>query len=955
MQTIFVFFFVILSSSSFSQDLSFLEPTFEDSQLELCKRKYNEGKKEGVLKQTPYEEDFKIDPEFTEQAWTWFYKESSKEMLFSGGLQFLAVFSTLAILYPIGKITGLRIRQEDIVKLLPINLSILTSLEMNPITTVYNSFHYLYSIAFHLGPTLLNKEERENIWVPMVEIRAKELEYESKKEHLPQDHKKRIEDIFENLKDRYQLSFELKKNEESKQSLYKDLETIDRILAIPQKTLSLDIDKERLERSLDFLEEEEKESLRKFVSSISYWSQDEQKSIERPFREAIYFRGAPGTGKKELAKELAKVFIPNQNSTSKETGLPIIFISANLASNAIEFLGTKSEDPADFKFDIHKEVYSLSEALTHLKKENQFKNALIVLDGIDDFLLNSDQNMKFFDEVFFDLEDPRIKLEDLRVDINTQDYNFILTGEVPLQQLSKNLNEKIEEISFPSISSERRMKIACKLFGKEASKYKKIRESDENLKNLIEGVQLDQKNNPGVNIFEKTIREFAPYLSNPYNTKSFNFSKKLDKNSLLYFSPYSRFQVTRELFEDSKNVHLPSLQKVIRNELDHFEKKRIFRQAQDPQNYSEREQFLRKINHLETMIHFPHKVTPFYEQEENLLNNVKSVLSLYPEKVRKSVLMQISNHITNSRFPSQSEDVSKIVLYFYGEPGTGKSYLVDELRKALNTEKIDLNIQSGKYSDFFGASHYDQFLLDFSSFSPFTKAMLRKGDKVPPKNSIVYIDEIDKVLNDMSASSEIKSSLNKLLDGDRKEFLTTDYEAPLDTSRYLFIFVGNNDIKKKDKHDANKKSIEDRLIKIKFEGFEYEAKQKIAKKYFLEKAQLHQIETHKEDLATIWKLVDYNSKVQEDKSLRDLNKAIDYFVTWLHKRDGDFPYIEVLKMIAANKDKKDSNNEFSKTRGSVKVQPLSDDQEEFRSEAWQRSIGSNFDDDSTFRPSGLGS
>ena len=263
-------------------------------------------------------------------------------------------------------------------------------------------------------------------------------------------------------------------------------------------------------------------------------------------------------------------------------------------------------------------------------------------------------------------------------------------------------------------------------------------------------------------------------------------------------------------------------------------------------------------------------------------------------------------HVADSQKPSLGSKVSKKVIYFYGEPGTGKSFLAEGLAKDLNLTLISFDFANGNLRELFGDNNYDPLFNQPSKLSIFTKALVNLNGLAPEKNAVIFINEVDSVLNNPHGafSENLKAMLLELLDPEVREYELRDLETSVDISRYLFILVGNEKIKSR----IQKSALDDRMTTlIHFEGFELEPKKEIARKYF--QAQLaeakYEGKAASEDFSLLDGLMTYSHEGLKQVSLRTPFRVIDLYVNALPKlQSGDlieFDYKAKLDLFSRDK------------------------------------------------------
>lgn len=178
-------------------------------------------------------------------------------------------------------------------------------------------------------------------------------------------------------------------------------------------------------------------------------------------KNAVYFLGAPGTGKTKLALELAEA-------------LDVPFINLSAAEKASELFGYQGSSSGRLE-DI-KELKRFTKELLGAKDSEgrRYLNGLIFIDEIDKPLNASgspfsgdayENNMlkeallKLFDP---DAKKSRIRLGDLGVEIDTSSYLIIAAGNAPIKESA--IASRLSTIVFPAFDYKDRLAIARRSF-----------------------------------------------------------------------------------------------------------------------------------------------------------------------------------------------------------------------------------------------------------------------------------------------------------------------------------------------------------------------------------------------------------------------------------------------------------------------------------------------------------
>jgi len=165
------------------------------------------------------------------------------------------------------------------------------------------------------------------------------------------------------------------------------------------------------------------------------------------------------------------------------------------------------------------------------------------------------------------------------------------------------------------------------------------------------------------------------------------------------------------------------------------------------------------------------------------------------DKAKKSLAVAAYNHF--KRMNGSKIKKSNVILI--GPTGCGKTYLVSNLAKILDVHFLSSDATQFTASGYTGRS-VESLLSDMYD--------LCENSKKKAQQSIIYIDEIDKIKKNSTASGPdinglgVQQSLLKLLEGSDVSFaskgsLSEEYDNTINTSNIMFIcsgaFVGLQD------------------------------------------------------------------------------------------------------------------------------------------------------------------
>ncbi len=206
---------------------------------------------------------------------------------------------------------------------------------------------------------------------------------------------------------------------------------------------------------------------------------------------------------------------------------------------------------------------------------------------------------------------------------------------------------------------------------------------------------------------------------------------------------------------------------------------------------------------------------------------------------------------------------------------------------------IELDLTGLSHSEIFGDNHFELAFSTPAKLSRFSRTFLNLDGEMHEMNGIVFINEVDKLLNNVHdpKAESIKTALLELLDSDRPEFRVNDLKLPFDVSRFLFVIVGNERIEST--------ALEDRMTIVEFEGYDLEAKQEIIKKHFLKQAAKINRTVAETHLQVVDALIKYSHTEKKHKSLRTPFKVIELYLEWLGSAKGEtsFNYQEKLDLF----------------------------------------------------------
>lgn len=940
--TLFVFFLIFTSFQVHANDLLEPEKEISSSVLEknnfsnedlykICKDSYKKAKDQTRLEGEKDDEDedsnieeineeYSISKEYLDRAREQFYAKQFNHMLlkFGSSATLFVLVSGAYVLY--------RKRIGDPIEsngqhLITVTLGTLAS-------AGYLVFDYL-SNNLLLGRSLSDTTEKfintgrsgieygiqflqnywtgekmPEIWNPEIEIEAARLRYFEVRDTLPKEYQHNIEDRFEKLttqfvgKEKSDNLFSLLNinDEGSRKTVYQSLKKIDRIMSIPQKIKPVEVDKEKLAALIENYSIETQKQIITFAENVSHRSKlDPKKKITKNLsREVLYLQGSSGTGKTYFIEHLAGVFYTELEGGKRDYGLPVIKVSLEEVDSISDLVGK-----IGFEENVNEGLLPLY--LSNLPKDNLYKNAFIYFDEADKFLNgeNAESVRSYFIKEFFNLSTRKLRFHTLGINAPIDSYNLVLVGNAPIFDSSGAFMERMSPVEFPGFEINKKTKITCDAFGKEIAMLPDFTDSEiENqLQLILSGIKADQKR-PGVRTILKTLHGYIGHLSNPANrNKPFDFVERLNKNSLAFSDPYGRYEMLLKKFNSIKSSLTESIVNRLKYHFDNIRDGGLLNEAMRPKNTEDRKNLLNYLDNIETVMDLPRKVKDLSPNKAAIMDRLNELLRLYPEEIKEPIQDAVDLHTAMSSNKGKTT-VTKNILYLWGEPGTGKSYLAEHLAQLMDLDFIEVDLKGAKYEDIFGTSYFEFKHSTTEKLSRFSKSFLKKEERPLYKNSVIFINEADKILNNSHSTDalSIKSMLLDILDTSQDKHIDLrELKIKLDMSSYLFIIVGNKLV---DSEELN-----DRMTTIKFEGFGLPSKLEIAQKHFDKIMTSFNLTATEEDRVLVNNLLEYSHVDKKQASLRKPFKVIELYANWLSQRYGTFNYKAKLDMQDGQQDK----------------------------------------------------
>ena len=218
---------------------------------------------------------------------------------------------------------------------------------------------------------------------------------------------------------------------------------------------------------------------------------------------------------------------------------------------------------------------------------------------------------------------------------------------------------------------------------------------------------------------------------------------------------------------------------------------------------------------------------PFYSKELTFdEDKIDHALRFYPTEVAEQ-LKQVAHSELIYQQTDHSLHDSHYPVYFFGEPGTGKTFAAKQLADAMGTNLAVVTLDGATIDDIVGTP-FESIGAKAGRIIDAIIAHTTSSQDINHHNQILLIDEFDRLfISGNEKTKDVLSFMLKLLDPANRTFyspyLKTDINLP-DT----IILAGNQDIHELSTHDPELKAIASRLDKITFPGFDQETKRKIA-------------------------------------------------------------------------------------------------------------------------------
>jgi len=225
---------------------------------------------------------------------------------------------------------------------------------------------------------------------------------------------------------------------------------------------------------------------------------------------------------------------------------------------------------------------------------------------------------------------------------------------------------------------------------------------------------------------------------------------------------------------------------------------------------------------------------PFYSRELTFdEEKIDHALRFYPPDVAEQLKLIAHSELIYQQTDRSLHD-SHYPVYFFGEPGAGKTFAAKQLAEAMGTNLAVVTLDGATIDDIVGTP-FESIDAKAGRILDAIIARTTSSQDINHHNQILLIDEFDRLfISGNEKTKDVLSFMLKLLDPANRSFyspyLKTDIRLP-----ETVILAGNQDIHELSTHDPELKAIASRLDKITFPGFDQEAKKKIADEVMIPK------------------------------------------------------------------------------------------------------------------------
>ncbi|MBP6218056.1 MAG: AAA family ATPase [Oligoflexales bacterium] len=290
--------------------------------------------------------------------------------------------------------------------------------------------------------------------------------------------------------------------------------------------------------------------------------------------------------------------------------------------------------------------------------------------------------------------------------------------------------------------------------------------------------------------------------------------------------------------------------------------------------------------------------------KETYQEKINALIAPYSPEIRGKIDVIIGNIVGLSMASGTSKNTCELnskddkkgcghvrpIFYLLGAPGTGKTYLVDEIGKTFNLPviKIKLNPNTNEF-ELIGnpTNRYDS----SGELGVLTKAFSSLRQDLNFNNPIVFIDEADKIFNKGDGSSDsysssspmsrpLKTFLLDLFDRNHKPLRFNSLGVSLDISKVTFVLAGNAPV------IAKTNEFMQRMNSINFGAFSLERRMEIACTQFGRSQQNYNYDSS--SIAGLLQTIVAISREDDDMNIgiKSLLKTLDNYILHLKKGEG---------------------------------------------------------------------
>lgn len=259
----------------------------------------------------------------------------------------------------------------------------------------------------------------------------------------------------------------------------------------------------------------------------------------------------------------------------------------------------------------------------------------------------------------------------------------------------------------------------------------------------------------------------------------------------------------------------------------------------------------------------PEKLTAFVKYAPETQEGLQHVYNRFSKEKKKK---------RGRRFP----------YYLVGEPGTGKTYAVEKLAEALDLPLIKLSFEGASVTDITGRNLDDPDATAGRIIEAFVHAAKKSHTGRSFKNSIIFIDEFDKLLRASSNNSEeTLAFVLKLFDPENLSFTNNFLGTTIDLKDAIIFVAGN--------YDLRERALKNRFKEIEFKGFTKKGKMELVREDILPKLlTAYDVSEQEVSLDRFYSMVDqFIQKEDTDPGLRSVMKYCEYVFDKLTEEEVD--------------------------------------------------------------------